>query len=62
MAKKGGEIYRYLGATKPTLLESFAPSAERVARAKPRSQFSDPVRRHLREKGAPVDYVRLASS
>ena len=58
--EKADKFIRDLGATKPLMVESFAPSAERV------STGETPVAISLirytvtyGEKGAPVDYVRL---
>lgn len=58
--EKADKYIRDLGATKPTLVESFAPSAERVATGETPIAIS--LIRYVvtyGEKGAPVDYVRL---
>ena len=58
--EKAEKFIRDLGATKPLLVESFAPSAERVATGETPIALS--LIRYVvtyGEKGAPVDYVRL---
>ena len=58
--EKAEKFIRDLGATKPLLVESFAPSAERVATGETPIALS--LIRYIvtyGEKGAPVDYVRL---
>ena len=61
MGKEKAEKYiREFGATKPFLVESLAPSAERVSTGETPIGIS--LVRYVvtfREKGAPVDYVRL---
>ena len=61
MGKEKADKYaRDLGATKPLLVESFAPSAERVSTGETPIGIS--LVRYVvtyGEKGAPVDYVRL---
>ena len=61
--EKAGKFIRDLGATKPLLVESFSPSAERVATGETPIALS--LIRYVvtyGEKGAPVDYVRWESS
>jgi iron(III) transport system substrate-binding protein len=58
--EKADKFIRDLGATKPTLAESFAPSAERVSTGETPIAIS--LVRYVvtfAETGAPVDYVRL---
>jgi len=58
--EKANKFIRDLGATKPLLVESFAPSAERVSTSETPIAIS--LVRYVvtfAEKGAPVDYVRL---
>ena len=58
--EKADKFVRDLGATKPLLAESFAPSAERVSTGETPIGIS--LVRYVvtyGEKGAPVDYVRL---
>lgn len=58
--EKADKYIRDLGATKPLMVESFAPSAERVATGETPIAIS--LIRYVvtyGEKGAPVDYVRL---
>ncbi|MBM4263204.1 MAG: extracellular solute-binding protein [Deltaproteobacteria bacterium] len=58
--EKAEKFIRDLGAAKPALVESFAPSAERVATGETPIAIS--LIRYVvtyGEKGAPVDYVRL---
>ena len=58
--EKAEKFIRDLGATKPLLVESFAPSAERVSTGETPMGIS--LVRYVvtfSEKGAPVDYVRL---
>lgn len=58
--EKSEKFIRDLGATKPLLVESFAPSAERVATGETPIALS--LVRYVvtyGEKGAPVEYVRL---
>ena len=58
--EKADKFIRDLGATKPFLVESFAPSAERVSTGETPIGIS--LVRYVvtySEKGAPVDYVRL---
>jgi iron(III) transport system substrate-binding protein len=58
--EKADKFGRDLGATKPLLVESFAPSAERVSTGETPIAIS--LVRYVvtyGEKGAPVDYVRL---
>jgi iron(III) transport system substrate-binding protein len=58
--EKADKFARDLGATKPFLVESFAPSAERVSTGETPIAIS--LVRYVvtyGEKGAPVDYVRL---
>jgi iron(III) transport system substrate-binding protein len=58
--EKSDKFIRDLGATKPLLVESFSPSAERVATGETPIAIS--LVRYVityGEKGAPVDYVRL---
>ena len=61
MGKEKAEKYiRELGASKPFLVESLAPSAERVSTGETPIGIS--LVRYVvtfSEKGAPVDYVRL---
>lgn len=61
MGKEKAEKYiRDLGATKPLMVESFAPAAERVATGE--TPIAVSLIRYVvtyGEKGAPVDYVRL---
>ena len=58
--EKADKFIRDLGATKPLLVESFAPSAERVSTGETPIAISL-IRYTVTygEKGAPVDYVRL---
>ena len=58
--EKSEKFIRDLGATKPSLVESFAPAAERVMSGETPIAIS--LVRYVAtsaEKGAPVDYVRL---
>ena len=58
--EKADKFIRDLGATKPLMVESFAPSAERVSTGETPIAIS--LIRYTvtySEKGAPVDYVRL---
>jgi iron(III) transport system substrate-binding protein len=58
--EKADKFVRDLGATKPFLVESFAPSAERVSTGETPIAIS--LVRYVvtySDKGAPVDYVRL---
>jgi iron(III) transport system substrate-binding protein len=58
--EKADSFIRELGATKPLMVESFAPSAERVATGETPIAIS--LIRYTvtyADKGAPVDYVRL---
>jgi len=58
--EKADKYIRDLGATKPLMVESFAPSAERVSTGETPIAIS--LIRYTvtySEKGAPVDYVRL---
>lgn len=58
--ERAGKFIRDLGATKPFLVESLAPSAERVSTGETPIAIS--LVRYVvtySEKGAPVDYVRL---
>jgi iron(III) transport system substrate-binding protein len=58
--EKADKFIRDLGATKPLMVESFAPSAERVATGETPIAIS--LIRYTvtyADKGAPVDYVRL---
>ena len=58
--EKADKFTRDLGATKPFLVESFAPSAERVSTGETPIAIS--LVRYVvtyGQKGAPVDYVRL---
>lgn len=58
--EKAEKFIRDLGASKPLLVESFAPSSERVATGE--TPISISLIRYVvtyGEKGAPVDYVRL---
>jgi iron(III) transport system substrate-binding protein len=58
--EKADSFIRELGATKPLMVESFAPSAERVATGETSIAIS--LIRYTvtyADKGAPVDYVRL---
>ena len=58
--EKAEKFIRDLGASKPLLVESFAPSSERVATGETPIALS--LIRYVvtyGEKGAPVDYVRL---
>jgi len=58
--EKAEKFIRDLGAAKPLLVESFAPSSERVATGETPIALS--LIRYVvtyGEKGAPVDYVRL---
>ena len=58
--EKADRFIRDLGATKPFLVESFAPAAERVMSGETPIAIS--LVRYVAtgaEKGAPVDYVRL---
>jgi iron(III) transport system substrate-binding protein len=58
--EKAEKFVRDLGATKPFLVESFAPSAERVSTGETPIAIS--LVRYVvtyGDKGAPVDYVRL---
>ena len=58
--EKADKFIRDLGATKPLLAESFAPSAERVSTGETPIAIS--LVRYVvtfAESGAPVDYVRL---
>ena len=59
-AEKAEKFIRDLGATKPLMAESFAPSAERVSTGETPIAISL-IRYTVTygEKGAPVDYVRL---
>lgn len=59
-AEKAEKFIRDLGATKPLMVESFAPSAERVSTGETPIAISL-IRYTVTygEKGAPVDYVRL---
>ena len=59
--EKADNFIRDLGATRPTLTESFAPAAERVSTGETPIAIS--LVRYVvtfAETGAPVDYVRLA--
>jgi iron(III) transport system substrate-binding protein len=58
--EKADRFIRALGATKPLMVESFAPSAERVSTGETPIAISL-IRYTVTygEKGAPVDYVRL---
>jgi iron(III) transport system substrate-binding protein len=58
--EKADKFIRDLGASKPLLVESFAPSAERVSTGETPIAISL-IRYTVTygEKGAPVDYVRL---
>lgn len=59
--EKAAKFIRDLGATKPILAESFAPSAERVATGETPIAIS--LVRYVvtfGEKSAPVDYVRMS--
>jgi iron(III) transport system substrate-binding protein len=58
--EKADKFIRELGASKPLMVESFAPSAERVSTGETPIAVSL-VRYTVTygEKGAPVDYVRL---
>ncbi|HEY3150621.1 MAG TPA: extracellular solute-binding protein [Candidatus Binatia bacterium] len=59
--EKADKYIRDLGATKPLMVESFAPSAERVSTGETPIAIS--LIRYTvtySEKGAPVDYVRLS--
>ena len=58
--EKAGKYIRELGASRPLLVESFAPSAERVSTGETPIAISL-IRYTVTygEKGAPVDYVRL---
>jgi iron(III) transport system substrate-binding protein len=58
--EKADKFIRDLGATKPLLVESFSPSAERVSTGETPIAISL-IRYTVTygEKGAPVDYVRL---
>jgi iron(III) transport system substrate-binding protein len=58
--EKADRFIRDLGATKPLMVESFAPSAERVSTGETPLAISL-IRYTVTygEKGAPVDYVRL---
>ena len=58
--EKSDKFIRDLGATKPFFVESFAPSAERVATGETPIAISL-IRYTVTygEKGAPVDYIRL---
>jgi iron(III) transport system substrate-binding protein len=58
--EKADKFIRELGATKPLMVESFAPSAERVSTGETPIAISL-IRYTVTygEKGAPVDYVRL---
>jgi len=59
--EKAGKFIRELGATKPILAESFAPSAERVSTGETPIAIS--LVRYVvtfGETGAPVDYVRMS--
>jgi iron(III) transport system substrate-binding protein len=59
--ENAGKFIRDLGATKPILAESFAPSAERVATGETPIAIS--LVRYVvtfADKGAPVDYVRMS--
>ena len=58
--EKADKFIRDLGATKPLMVESFAPSAERVSTGETPIAISL-IRYTVTygEKGAPVDYVRL---
>jgi iron(III) transport system substrate-binding protein len=58
--EKADKFIRDLGATKPLMVESFAPSAERVSTGETPIAIS--LIRYTvtyADKGAPVDYVRL---
>lgn len=58
--EKADKFIRELGATKPTLVESFAPAAERVMSGETPIAIS--LVRYVAtaaEKGAPLDYTRL---
>ena len=58
--EKADKFIRDLGATKPLMVESFAPSAERVSTGE--TPIAVSLIRYTvtyGEKGAPVDYVRL---
>jgi iron(III) transport system substrate-binding protein len=59
--EKADKFIRELGASKPLLVESFAPSAERVSTGETPIAISL-IRYTVTygEKGAPVDYVRLS--
>jgi iron(III) transport system substrate-binding protein len=59
--EKADKYIRDLGASKPLLVESFAPSAERVSTGETPIAISL-IRYTVTygEKGAPVDYVRLS--
>ncbi len=59
--EKADRFIRDLGATKPILAESFAPSAERVSTGETPIAIS--LVRYVvtfAETGAPVDYVRMS--
>lgn len=58
--EKSDKYIRDLGATKPLMVESFSPSAERVATGETPIAISL-IRYTVTygEKGAPVDYIRL---
>ena len=58
--EKSDKFVRDLGATKPLLVESFSPSAERVSTGETPIAISL-IRYTVTygEKGAPVDYIRL---
>jgi len=59
--EKADKFIRDLGATKPILVESFAPSAERVSTGETPIAIS--LVRYVvtfAETGAPVDYVRMS--
>ncbi len=58
--EKAGKFIRDLGASKPLMVESFAPSAERVSTGETPIAISL-IRYTVTygEKGAPVEYVRL---
>ena len=59
-SEKADKFIRDLGATKPLMVESFAPSAERVSTGETPIAISL-IRYTVTygDKGAPVDYVRL---
>ena len=58
--EKADKFVRDLGATKPLLVESFAPSAERVAnRRNAHRHYPDPIRRHLQRERCAGGLCRL---